>query len=115
MNLTFIETPAFTRRLEDLFTDEDNYYLLQNALLENPERGDIIPGTGGLRKTRWSDPRRGKGTRGGIRVIYILIPEYQTVVFLQAYNKDRQNDMTAEQKKLFATLAQIVRKEIVEP
>ena len=113
MNLTFIEMPFFTQRLDAFFTDDNAYRLFQNALLENPERGDIIPGTGGLRKTRWSDARRGKGTRGGIRVIYFLVPERQTVVFLQAYNKDRQEDMTPQQKKQFAMIAEAVRKEVV--
>ena len=44
--------------------------MLQEALLKNPEKGDVMPGTGGFRKLRWRDPRLGKGKRGGLRVIY---------------------------------------------
>ena len=67
--LTFVETTAFTKRLAALGLEE---FLreLQLALLENPEAGDVEPGTGGLRKVRLGDPTRGKGTRGGARVHY---------------------------------------------
>jgi hypothetical protein len=56
----FIEAPAFTRHISD-YLDADEYRLLQNALLENPDLGDLMPGTGGFRKVRWADARRGKG------------------------------------------------------
>ena len=67
--MIFIEAPAFTRHLRSYLTD-DEYRRLQEALLANPEAGAVMPGTGGFRKMRWLDPRRGKGTRGGLRVIY---------------------------------------------
>ena len=69
MKLVFFETPLFTRLLADYLNDE-SYQALQRMLLENPELGDVIPGTGGFRKVRWEDSRRGKGKRGGLRVIY---------------------------------------------
>ena len=64
---SFIETRLFTRLVQDYLGD-DEYRRLQIALLENPEAGDIIPGSGGIRKGRWRAPGRGK--RGGYRVIY---------------------------------------------
>jgi mRNA-degrading endonuclease RelE of RelBE toxin-antitoxin system len=67
--MEFIETPAFTRHVSD-YLAEDQYRQLQNELAGNPERGDLMPGTGGFRKLRWADPRRGKGRRGGLRIIY---------------------------------------------
>ena len=69
MKLVFLETPLFTRLLGDYLSDE-SYRELQRALMENPEMGDVMPGTGGFRKVRWEDARRGKGKRGGLRVIY---------------------------------------------
>jgi hypothetical protein len=63
MKLVFLETPVFTRLLGDYLTDE-SYRELQRALMENPEMGDVMPGTGGFRKVRWEDARRGKGKRG---------------------------------------------------
>lgn len=57
MFLVFFETPLFTRLLPD-YLDDDGYRRLQKALLENPEKGDVMAGTGGFRKLRWQDPRR---------------------------------------------------------
>jgi len=65
----FIETPIFSRQLYDLLAD-DEYRALQLALLLRPEQGARIAGSGGLRKLRWR--LRGKGKRGGLRIIYYL-------------------------------------------
>ncbi len=67
--MEFFEAPAFTRHLHD-YLDEEQYRALQMELIRNPEAGDLMPGTGGFRKMRWADPERGKGRRGGLRVIY---------------------------------------------
>jgi hypothetical protein len=67
--LEFRETSLFTRDITTLLLDEE-YAKLQGTLVVNPEAGDLIKQTGGLRKLRWSQQRRGKGKRGGVRVIY---------------------------------------------
>lgn len=72
MKLVFLETPLFTRILGDYLTDE-SYRELQRALMENPEMGDVMPGTGGFRKVRWEDGRCGKGKRGGLRLTYYYL------------------------------------------
>lgn len=64
--MRFVETPIFTREVEALLEDEE-YRALQWALFFRPEQGRIIPGSGGLRKLRWS--AREKGKRGGLRLI----------------------------------------------
>jgi len=69
MKALFLELPAFERYRSDYLSDE-SYRSLQNELLETPESGDLISGTGGLRKLRQADAKRGKGKRGGLRVIY---------------------------------------------
>ena len=69
MDALFVELPAFARHRAD-YLDDEGFRELQNALLENPEGGDLIEGTGGLRKVRHADSRRSKGKRGGLRVIY---------------------------------------------
>ena len=77
MKLVFYETPVFSRLLPDYLTDEA-YRRLQQALMEYPELDDLIPGSGGFRKVRWEDRRRGKGKRGGLRVIcYYLTTDRQ--------------------------------------
>jgi hypothetical protein len=67
--LTFVETKLFTDLVSDYFTD-DEYAVLQNAIVANPEAGDVIRGSGGVRKLRWGVAGRGK--RGGVRIIYYL-------------------------------------------
>lgn len=67
--MEFIEAPAFTRYVAQ-YLDDDEYRLLQNRLAINPDLGDVMPGTGGFRKLRWADPRRDKGRRSGLRIIY---------------------------------------------
>jgi hypothetical protein len=69
MKAVFVELPAFQRCRAD-YLDDEEFRSLQNSLLLNPLAGDVIEGTGGLRKLRHPDPRRGKGKRGGLRVIY---------------------------------------------
>lgn len=65
--MLFIETPIFTRRIQQILSD-DEYHLLQQELTIRPEAGKVIPGSGGLRKIHWGLP--GSGKRSGIRVIY---------------------------------------------
>ncbi len=67
--MVFIEAPAFTRHLGEYLSD-DQFAAFQRMLLSAPDAGNVIQGTGGFRKVRWSDPGRGKGKRGGLRVIY---------------------------------------------
>lgn len=68
MRATFVELSPFSKYREDYLGDDD-YRELQRELMTNPEAGDVIRGTGGLRKVRFGDKRRGKGKRGGLRVI----------------------------------------------
>jgi mRNA-degrading endonuclease RelE of RelBE toxin-antitoxin system len=65
--MEIIETSIFTRQIQVLLSDEE-YRQLQLALLPKPDLGAIIPGSGGLRKVRWSG--KGHGKQGGVRVIY---------------------------------------------
>src|SRR5437867_12904709 len=85
--MEFLEAPAFTRYLSDYLTD-DEYRERQNRLAAAPELGDVMPGTGGFRKLRWGDPRRGKGRRGGLRVIYYYFPGEQQIWLMTLYDKD---------------------------
>lgn len=77
--MEFIETPTFTRLLASLLTD-DEYRALQNVLVENPARGDLIPGGGGIRKLRHALPGRGKS--GGVRAIYYWIRDDDEIYML---------------------------------
>jgi len=67
-------------------------------LASNPEAGDMVPGAGGIRKLRWKDPRRGKGRRGGLRVIYYCFLSVQEIWLLTLYDKDEAADLTKDER-----------------
>jgi hypothetical protein len=96
--MEFAEAPPFTRHLPE-YLSEDGYKDLQARLGANPELGDLMPGTGGFRKVRWADARRGKGRRGGLRIIYYHFPSDRQIWLMTLYNKDEASDLTAQQKK----------------
>ena len=96
--MEFIEAPAFTRFLSGYLADEF-FREMQSFLLANPSAGDVMQGTGGFRKLRWLDDRRGKGKRGGLRVIYYHFPDDEQIWFLTIYGKNEADDLSASQKK----------------
>jgi mRNA-degrading endonuclease RelE of RelBE toxin-antitoxin system len=108
--MLFIESTVFTRSLSNYITDE-GYRELQARLILNPPSGQVIPGCGGLRKIRHGDPRRGKGRRGGLRIIYLHVPELNWIFLLDIYGKDEKDDLTAEEKKELARLANRIKEE----
>jgi hypothetical protein len=93
----FVEAPAFSRNREDYLNDE-GFRDLQESLAANPEAGDLIPGAGGIRKLRWKDSRRGKGKRGGLRVIYYCFLSSEEIWLLTVYDKDQATDLTKDEK-----------------
>lgn len=97
--MEFIEAPLFTQRLPDFLTD-DEYRELQQHLSRDPEAGDVIPGTGGFRKLRWADARRGKGKRGGRRLIYYYFLADSQVWLITVYNKDSMTDLSPAEKRV---------------
>lgn len=92
--MVIIETPIFTRRIQEILSDEE-YRLLQVQLINKPDSGKIIRGSGGLRKLRWS--ASGHGKRGGIRVIYYWFVPQNTLLLLFVYPKSERDDLTPEQ------------------
>jgi mRNA-degrading endonuclease RelE of RelBE toxin-antitoxin system len=96
--MEFIEAPAFTRYLPK-YLDDEQYRKLQDALVAAPEMGDVIPGTGGFRKLRWADVRRGKGRRGGLRIIYYWFDGQNQIWLMTVYDKNEAADLTPEQRK----------------
>jgi len=87
--LTFIETQIFTKLVSESLSDVE-YSALQAALIADPDAGDLIPGSGGLRKIRWAGSGRGK--RGGVRVIYYVKSRAGVIWMLTIYAKNvREN------------------------
>ncbi len=99
--MEIIETHIFTRQVLSLLTDNE-YCLLQVALIIQPDKGRIIEGSGGLRKLRWPLDNRGK--RGGARVIYYWAVNQDTILMLLIYSKLEQDDLKPDQLKILKKL-----------
>ena len=89
---SFIETKLFSRLLGEYLSDDD-YARLQGALIEAPEHGAVVPGSGGVRKLRWAQPGRGK--RGGVRVIYYAKTREGVIWMLTIYAKNEEENIPA--------------------
>lgn len=98
MQALFVELPAFARYRAEYLGDE-GFRSLQNFLLQHPEAGDVIEGTGGLRKMRHADRKRGKGKRGGLRVIYYWWDGGSQFWLFTLYDKDEMENLSAADKK----------------
>lgn len=114
MKGVFVETSGFTAAVDEYFVDDLRYQEVQEFLLERPDAGAVMKGCGGLRKLRWPDPRRGKGKRGGLRVIYLHIPEADRFLMLDVYNKDEADDLTQDERRGLAGLAKSYREALKE-
>jgi len=99
MKAVFVELPAFERHRAD-YLDDDAFRKLENLLMKHPEAGDPIRDTGGLRKLRFADARRGKGKRGGLRVIYYWWDAGFQFWLFTLYDKDEMADLTPQQRKV---------------
>jgi hypothetical protein len=97
MTREFIITPEFERRWCSADLGEDELRELQYVLCQNPQSGDMITGTGGLRKLRWAIPGRGKS--GGVRVIYVDFIFYEKIYLISAYKKNESVTLSATEKK----------------
>jgi len=103
MKALFVELPAFSRNRENYLNDSA-FIGLQQSLLKNPEAGDVIEGTGGLRKMRHGDARRGKGKRGGLRVIYFWWIGGAQFWLFTVYNKDELSDLSDSERGMLKTM-----------
>ena len=99
LNMIFIETSLFRKLLPAYLSDEE-YKTLQWYLFEHPEAGNIIRGSGGIRKIRWS--QEGKGKRGGIRVIYYWKKSVSEIWLLTIYAKNEKASIPGHMLKKIA-------------
>jgi hypothetical protein len=104
--VTVAETPLFIRHAAGLWDDEEREAFV-SFIAHNPDAGDLIAETGGVRKIRWS--RAGTGKRGGTRVIYFYHDTNRPIYLLMAYAKARKEDLTAAEKRAVRTLAAVLK------
>jgi mRNA-degrading endonuclease RelE of RelBE toxin-antitoxin system len=105
--MRFRETRHFTREIGRLL-NHDEYQELQEALILRPESGSVMPRTNGIRKLRWGQSGKGRGKRGGARIIYYWHPAKQIFFMLDVFTKNEQETLTREEEK---ALAQLVTEE----
>jgi hypothetical protein len=108
MKAVFVELPAFSRHRAE-YLDDEGFRGLQRTLIADPEAGDVIRDTGGLRKIRFADPRRSKGKRGGLRVIYFWWEAGRQIWLFTIYDKGEVADLTSSQR---AALKLMIKKEL---
>ena len=101
--MVIIETSIFTKHIKQLMSD-DQYRELQEALVNRPDLGDIIRGSGGLRKVRWKLEATGKS--GGVRVIYYWVVDDNHIRMLYVYPKGKQENLTSEQLNALKTIVE---------
>lgn len=95
MTRTFIETTIFTKQWKELGFNEEDLRLLQNQIMENPKIGNVIPGTGRLRKMRFAFENRGKS--GSTRVCYVDFAILETVYLMAVYQKNEKENLSKKE------------------
>lgn len=100
---TVVETSIFTRRADALLSREERVELI-NLMATNPQAGDVIPGTGGIRKLRFA--AGGQGKRSGFRVVYYVLTDDQPVLALLIYGKGEQVNPTPDQKRAMVAIVE---------
>ena len=110
--MVFIESRAFRRRLSDLAGNsaDDVLRQMQDELVQNPERGNIVQGLGGIRKARAANPARGKGKKGGYRYLFLYLEHKQHIHLLYLLDKDEQEDLDDNQRKVLKKLVADLKK-----
>lgn len=96
-------------RHRDRYLDEEEFRALQDSLMASPEGGDLIQGAGGLRKVRFTNKRRGKGKRGGLRVVYFWWESGAQFWLFTLFEKSEVSDLSNDQRE---TLKRWVKNEL---
>lgn len=106
--LEFVYTFLFERTRKGVFTD-DEVKALEETLLANPEDGNVMAGTGGVRKSRVANETRGKSGSG--RVAHLYVASQRTVYFVLAFPKNVQGNLTPDQRRLVRALVEEIKRE----
>jgi hypothetical protein len=104
--ITVAETPLFARQAEEVWSEGERDEFV-NFIARNPELGDVIPDTGGVRKVRWT--RAGSGKRGGVRVIYYYHDPNRPLYLLMVYAKAQRENLSADEKRAVRKLATLLK------
>jgi len=109
--LRFIELKPFAAGWKELRLDDDDLLALQTAIMLNPRAHPVVTETGGLRKMRFAPPRWKRGKRGAVRVCYVFLQDYGTVLLVIVYPKGEKDTLTRDEKKQIRSLIQRIERE----
>jgi mRNA-degrading endonuclease RelE of RelBE toxin-antitoxin system len=104
--MTVAETAPFIRQAAKLWTEDDRDAFV-DFIAANPDAGDVIPDTGGLRKVRWG--RTGTGKRGGVRIIYFYHDDTMPLYLLLIYAKAERENWTRDEKRRAQALTETIK------
>ena len=110
MKREFIETNIFSKRWKELNLTDNDLRELQKFIMENPNAGDMIQGTGGLIKLRCTLQDTGKS--GGARILYIDFTRQEKIIFINCYSKDEKDNISDKEKAIYKTLIKDIREEL---
>ena len=112
MKRCIIEAKNFTKNIDDLLANKrlllEDFDALKRSLVQNPEEGDLITGTGGIRKTRLKSSSKGKS--GGFRVCYFDDKDAEELFLILIYPKNEQENLTSDEKKALKELTNAIKK-----
>ena len=112
MEREFIILPEFDKSCKRIGLSDEDVREIEEFLCINPDFGDLIKGTGGLRKMRWA--LKGRGKSGGARIIYIDFISYEKIYFVTAYKKNEKDNLSKEEQNILKKLVIILEKQVKE-
>lgn len=102
LEITVLQLPKFKTEATELI-GPDGIDALAVYLIDHPDAGDVVPGSGGVRKLRWA--AKGKGKRGGVRIIYLYVVIAARIYLIRCYAKNVKTDLTSDEKKQLRQIA----------
>ncbi len=119
MKRRFVESTGFSgdrRRLERARAlSHDDMVALEQSILADPQTGDLVPGTGGLRKIRLGQRAVGRGKRGGVRVYYLDLPRRAVTHLVAIFGKREKTDLSPAERRQVAALVRTLKEEEEKP
>lgn len=112
MTREFIIMPEFEKQWKNIGLSDGDLKTLQEELTLDPKKGDVIKGTGGLRKIRFAF--EGKGKSGSVRVCYIDFENYQIIFLITAYSKSEKDNLSQAERNNISKLVKLLEKQIIE-
>ena len=112
MTRTFVELPIFQKKWKAMGLDDKDLKRLQEELIADPKVGEVMQGTGGIRKMRFAFEKRGKS--GSVRVIYVDFEVYEKIFLITAYPKNEKENLTQSERNELKQMIQILENQLKE-